>query len=66
MTAVGGNSTASSSVVLPFDQKLALNLGIQTSAGTGDITLAWTLLAIAAAGATANAIVFLRGRKRRP
>ena len=66
VTAVGGNSTASSSVVLSFGQKLALNLGIQTGAGTGDITLAWTLLAIAAAGAMANAIVFLRGRKRRP
>ena len=65
VTAAGGNSSASSSVALPFGQKVVLNLGFQTNAGTGEITLALVLGAIAIAGVIFNAIVFLRGRKRR-
>jgi len=62
VTAVGGNSTASLSVTLPFAQKLPLDLGLQPSTGTGDTTLVWALGAIAAVGVVVNTIVFLRRR----
>lgn len=65
VTAAGGNSTAGLSVTLPFGQKLALDLGLQPSEGTSNITLVWALGSIAAAGVAANAIVFLRARKRK-
>jgi len=65
VTAAGGNTTASQSITLPFTQKLALTLGLPTSAGTSDIALLWVLGAIAVAGAMANAIVFLRGRRKK-
>jgi len=64
VTAAGGNSTASVSVILPFGQKFPLDLGLQPSTGTGDITLGWALGASAAAGVVVNAIVFLRRRGR--
>ena len=63
--AVGGNSTASQSIALPFGQKLALSLGLQPSEGTSSTTFVWALGAIAVGGAMANAIVFLRGRRSR-
>ncbi len=66
VTAAGGNSTAGMSVTLPFGQKFALDLGLQLSTGTGNVTLGWALGAIAAAGVVINTIVFLRGRRGRP
>ena len=66
LTAGGGNSTAEMPVTLPVGQKLVLDLGLQPSAGTSNISLVLALGSIAAAGAVANAIVFLNRRRRRP